>query len=87
MECPSCEYYDEDMESEGFYNPEIVKERVAPVGQDLQEPNKSTYQWLCDLFDAFGIEDAWKLPYYYGTYTCPECGEQGILMDWMKNNI
>ena len=87
VECPSCEYYDEDMESEGFYNPEIVKARVAPVGQDLQEPNKSTYQWLCDLFDAFGIEDAWKLPYYYGTYTCPECGEQGILMDWMKNNI
>lgn len=86
VECPNCEYYDEDMESEGFYTPDIVKERVSPA-KDLQEPNKSTYQWLCSLFDAFGIEDAWKLPYYYGTYTCPECGETGILMDWMKNNL
>lgn len=30
------------------------------------------------------MEEEWKVPYYYGTYTCPECGSRGILIEWMK---
>ncbi|MDE6518312.1 MAG: hypothetical protein K2L18_10780, partial [Acetatifactor sp.] len=45
-----------------------------------------TYLWFSNLVHELGIEDEWKIPYYYGTYTCPQCGRKGILMEWMKEN-
>lgn len=86
--CVACGYYDEDMEADGLYDEELVKGRVVPAkpvcgkwdGEDFSDP----YLWLSNLAHILGIEDEWKIPYYYGTYTCPECGSKGILMDWMK---
>ena len=46
---------------------------------------EDTYLWFSNLAHELGVEDEWKIPYYYGTYTCPECGSRGILMDWMKD--
>ena len=88
MACVACGYYDEDMEEDGLYDEELVKGRVVPAepvcgkwdGEDFSDP----YLWLSNLAHILGIEDEWKIPYYYGTYTCPECGSKGILMDWMK---
>ena len=71
-----------------MYDEELVKGRIVPAepvcgkwdGKDFSD----SYLWLSNLAHILGIEDAWKIPYYYGTYTCPECGSKGILMDWMK---
>ncbi len=86
--CVNCGYFDEDMEADGLYDEELVKGRIDPAepvcgkwdGKDFSD----SYLWLSNLAHILGIEDAWKIPYYYGTYTCPECGSKGILMDWMK---
>lgn len=86
--CPECDYYDEDMEADGFYDEEQLKEKIEPAksvsGQWDGKSYEDTYLWFSNLTEELGAEDAWKVAYYYGTYTCPECGSKGILMDWMK---
>ncbi len=85
--CPECDYYDDDME-DGFYDPELIKQKVEPaesvIGAWDGTSFDNTYLWFSNLIHDFGLEEEWKLPYYYGTYTCPECGKKGILIDWMK---
>ncbi len=44
----------------------------------------NTYLWFSNLVHSLGVEDEWKISYYYGTYTCPECGNKGPLNEWMK---
>lgn len=87
-ECPECGYYDDEMEMDGFEDQEIVEERIQPaplaIGKWDGKSFEDTYVWFSNLVHELGIEDEWKLPYYYGTYTCPECGNQGVLMEWMK---
>ena len=89
IECSQCDYYDEDME-DGFYNEDLIKEKVEPaesvIGKWDGESFDDTYLWFSNLAHKLGIEDEWKIPYYYGTYTCPQCGKKGILMEWMKEN-
>ena len=85
--CPECGYYDEDMEADGFYDKEQLKkiEPAAPSKEKWDQAGfEDTYGWFDSLVRELGVEDAWKVSYYYGTYTCPECGNKGILIDWMK---
>lgn len=85
--CPECGYFDEEMEADGFYDKEQLK-KITPaesvIGQWDKESYDDTYVWFSNLVHDLGAEDAWKASYYYGTYTCPECGSKGILLDWMK---
>lgn len=89
VECPQCGYYDEAME-DGFYNEDLIKEKVEPaesvIGKWDGKSYEDTYLWFSNLAHELGIRDEWKIPYYYGTYTCPQCGRKGILMEWMKEN-
>lgn len=85
--CPECDYFDEDMEADGFCDEEQLKkiEPARPVsGQWDRKSYEDTYLWFSNLTEELGALDAWKVSYYYGTYTCPECGSKGILIDWMK---
>ena len=86
--CPECGYFDEDMEADGFYDREQL-EKIEPAASVLGKWDgksyEDTYLWFSNLAHELGVEDEWKIPYYYGTYTCPECGSRGILMDWMKD--
>lgn len=88
IECPECDYYDEDME-DGFYNEDLIKEKIKPaesvIGKWDGQSFEDTYLWFSNLAHELGIEDEWKIPYYYGTYTCPQCGKKGVLMEWMKD--
>ncbi len=88
VQCPECDYYDEEMEMDGFEDRELIEKRIKPapsvIGKWDGKNYEDTYVWFSNLVHDFGIEDEWKLPYYYGTYTCPECGRKGLLMDWMK---
>ena len=85
--CPECDYYDEDMEADGFYDQEQLK-KIEPaksvIGKWDGKSYEDTYLWFSNLVHELGVEDEWKVSYYYGTYTCPECGSKGILIDWMK---
>ena len=86
--CPECDYYDEDMEADGFYDEEQMKEKVEPaesvIGKWDGKSFEDTYLWFSNLAHMLGMEDDWKIAYYYGTYTCPECGSKGTLIEWMK---
>ena len=87
--CPDCGFYDEDMDADGFYDQEQLK-KIEPaasvIGKWDGKNYEDTYLWFSNLAHGLGAEDAWKIAYYYGTYTCPECGSRGILIEWMKRS-
>lgn len=87
VSCPECDYFDEEME-DGFYEEELMKEKIEPaesvIGKWDGKSFEDTYVWFSNLVHELGIEDEWKISYYYGTYTCPECGKKGMLIEWMK---
>ena len=86
--CPNCNYYNENIQIDDFHNTEQILEEIEPaesvIGKWDQKSYEDTYLWFSNLLHILGIEEEWKIPYYYGTYTCPECGSKGILIDWMK---
>ncbi len=87
VSCPDCGYYDEDMESDGFYDKEQLEkiEPALPVtGKWDGKSYEDTYVWFSNLVHLLRVEDHWKVAYYFGTYTCPECGSKGTLIEWMK---
>lgn len=87
VSCPECDYFDEDMEADGFYDKEQLK-KIEPAASVIGKWDGKSYEdpylWFSNLAHELGVEDEWKIPYYYGTYTCPECGSRGILIEWMK---
>lgn len=88
LECPACGYYDEELE-DGFYQEETIKEKIIPAKVSIGEwngkwdsiPEDDPCLWLGSLANMLGIRDEWKIPYYYGTYTCPKCGKKSKLME------
>ncbi len=87
--CPECGYYDEDMEADGFSDQEQLR-KIEPakflIGKWDGESYEDTYLWFSNLVHDLGVEDEWKVSYYYGTYCCPECNSKGILIEWMKES-
>ena len=87
VSCPVCGYYDEDMEADGLYDKKQLK-NIEPaesvIGKWDGKSYENTYLWFSNLVYSLGVEDEWKISYYYGTYTCPECGSKGPLNEWMK---
>lgn len=89
LACPVCDYYDEDMEAEGLGAEELLERIEAAkdvIGKWDQKDYSDTYVWFSNLMHLANEEEAWKVKYYYGTYTCPECGSKGILLEWMKQS-
>lgn len=97
--CPNCGYYDENIESDEFryYDPETeppeffdreqigeIKPAQSVIGKWDGKSYEDTYLWLSNLTHLLGADIEWKIPYYYGTYTCPSCKSKGILIEWMK---
>ncbi len=85
--CPDCDYYDEDMEADGLAAEELL-EGIEPaedvIGKWDKKDYTNTYVWFSNLMHMVNEKEAWKVRYYYGTYTCPECGSKGMLIEWMK---
>lgn len=88
--CTECDYFDEDMEIADFSDKELIEEQVIPAESVIGKWDKKsfgdTYVWFSNLVHELEVESEWKLPYFYGTYTCPECGHKGIVMDLMKHS-
>lgn len=72
--CPECGWYEECMD----FSLEEEPEFVAPGA--LNEEGA----WLQKLLTEIGGQELLpRLPYLYGTCTCPECGASGPLWAWM----
>lgn len=83
--CPGCENCDEELEFGYFDFSERIEKAEVPAGKWDGESLEDVKQWLFNLFalldDTEGIE---RLCYYFGTYTCPECGEQTPVLTGME---
>lgn len=75
--CPECENCDEEMEI-GYFDPsERMEKAEAPSEKWDGESLEDVKLWLFNLFELLGDREGLKyLRYYFGTYTCPECGKR-----------
>lgn len=72
--CPVCDWFEECMDFSLEEEPEFV------TAGDLNEEGA----WLQTLLTEIGGQTLLpRLPYLYGTCTCPECGASGPLWDWI----
>lgn len=86
--CEQCDFYDENLDLEI----EEQRQKIIPADTLMDKwDNQSlqnTYLWFCNLLHLLGDEKSQeKLRYYYGTYTCPECGKQGLVIEMMKHYL
>lgn len=86
MLCDCCEYCEE----EAVLSDDEAKEAIVPaetmVGKWDGSSYDDTYLWISNVLNRLGAEEELEiLSYYYGTYTCPECGNQKKVIDLMKN--
>jgi len=53
----------------------------------VQTSTDDNFLWFYNFLINIGEKKLSKtLPYYYGTYTCPKCGEKAIVINLMKNS-
>lgn len=94
MESDEFHLYDMQTEPDEFPDKEEIRKIREEIGEIKPAPSvigkwdgrsyEDTYLWFSNLTHILGMKDAWKVPYYYGTYTCPSCKSKGILIEWMK---
>jgi len=74
--CPECENCDEELEI-GYFDPsERIEKAEAPSGKWDGESLEDAKLWLFNLFELLDDREGLEyLRYYFGTYTCPECGK------------
>lgn len=82
--CPDCENCDEEMEF-GYFDPSRRIEKTdVPVKKWDGESLADVSSWLFSLFALLGdTEGVERLRYYFGIYTCPECGKRTDVLTGM----
>lgn len=85
MLCERCEYCEEEL----ILSDDEAKEAITPaesmIGKWDGSSYEDTYLWLSNTINMFGAKEELEiLSYYYGTYTCPECGNKKKVIDFMK---
>lgn len=84
--CQNCEYCDEEMEPLSEGQPENIIPAQSVIGKWDGHSLNDTYVLFSHILDILCEKSAVQnLSYYYGTYTCPKCGSQGLVIDLMKN--
>lgn len=75
--CPGCENCDEELEFGYFDFSGRIGKAEVPAEKWDGESLADIKLWLFNLFELLGdTEGVERLCYYFGTYTCPECGER-----------
>lgn len=81
--CKNCGYFDEDIELNNLDEEEAEQlySKIIPADSAIGKWNfrdyRDSYIWLSNVLFLFGNKEAAeKLSYYYGTYTCPNCGKK-----------
>lgn len=85
MFCDNCEYCEEDL----ALSEEEAKETIVPAEAVIGEWDGSSYEdswlWISNVLNQLGAQEELEiLSYYYGTYTCPECGKKESVLEFMK---
>ncbi len=84
--CKNCEYCDEEMEEIMEEKPENITPAENVIGKWDGTSVVDTYIWFSNFVHILGDETETELlAYYFGTYTCPECGAKTPVIDLMKN--
>lgn len=86
LACPKCEFYDEETYLD---DPQFQAAVETPPtepwdGQSFDRPQV----WLPALLTKLGGSEKLNpefLPYYFGNFTCPECGHQATLLEFAQN--
>ncbi len=85
MVCPGCENCDEEMEFGYFDFSGRIEKVDVPAEKWDGESLADIKAWLFNLFALLGdVEGIERLCYYFGTYTCPECGERTAVLTGME---
>ncbi len=83
--CGNCDFCDEEMEPFSCGKPEQIIPRESVIGTWDKKSFEDTYVWFSNFLHIVGADDmAEILSYYYGTYTCPECGAKENVMECIK---
>lgn len=86
LACPKCDFYDEEIYLD---DPEFqAAVQTPPIepwdGQSFDQPQV----WLPALLAKLGGSEKLNpelLPYYFGEFTCPECGHKAPLLEFAQN--
>lgn len=84
--CKNCKDCNEEINaiSDGDIKEIVPAESV--IGKWDGTSYQDTYLWFSNLLYKLGDYTSLNaLSYYYGTYTCPKCGEKDLVMDLVKN--
>lgn len=84
--CDKCEHCNEGIEFTDKKALSAIKPKAQAEahwdGRDFED----TCLWFGDFLELFQIKRLAKhLPYYFGIYKCPECGNEALVKDLMKN--
>ena len=85
IKCDKCGYDDENnyVDDESF----LKSITPAPPVQWDGINYDNTYAWFGSFLRDLEVEEADLVPYLYGIYTCPECGEKKMIIDFMKSEL
>lgn len=83
--CASCEDWNEDMPAISDGGIDEIEPADSVIGMWDGKSLEDTYLWFSNFLHILGDDNAVNaLSYYYGTYTCPECGKKALVMDLAK---
>lgn len=83
--CPACENCDEEMEVGYFELSERMKKTRTSSGKWDGKSLEDVKLWLPNLLHLLEDEEGEELlSYYFGTYVCPECGEEMPVLAGME---
>ena len=83
--CPACENCDEEMEVGYFELSERMKKISASFDKWDGKSLEDVKLWLPNLLHLLEDEEGEELlSYYFGTYVCPECGEEMPVLAGME---
>ena len=86
LACPNCDFYDEEsyLDDPDFQAAIETLPTEPWDGQSFDQPQV----WLPALLAKLGGSEKLNpelLPYYFGNFTCPECGHQAPLLEFAQN--
>ena len=80
--CDKCGY---DVEADFTEREFLESSTPAPIVQWDRVNYEDTYAWYSNFLRDLATEkEAEIVPYLYGTFICPECGDKKIVLDFMK---
>lgn len=85
IKCDQCGYDDEN----NYFDDESFLKSITPAPPVQWDGINydNTYAWFGSFLRDLEVEEADLVPYLYGIYTCPECGEKKMIIDFMKSEL